>query len=73
MCTDGKLLCSTHEGALICGVYLEGYNFKQPLCSRLAAFYCVLFGGDDGNNEDEIIALDPDARALPPLWARAAQ
>ena len=66
-CTDGKLLRSTHEGALICGVYLE-----QPLCSRLAAFYCVLFGGDDGNNEDEIIALD-DARALPPLWARAAQ
>jgi hypothetical protein len=37
-CTDGKLLRSTHEGALICGVYLEGYNFKQPLCSRLAAF-----------------------------------
>jgi hypothetical protein len=33
-CTDGKLLRSTHEGALICGVYLERAITSNSLCAR---------------------------------------
>ena len=49
---------------MICGVYLEGYNFKQPVLAPGGLLYCVLFGGDDGNNEDEIIALDAQTLEL---------